>query len=99
MVYSTMGCHTFAALPAHGMNSAIALAHPEFRLRYTEPLNNKPGSGTGIAMLLEGKLSFSQSGRPIEDAEYSKATARGFSLQQVPVAIDGLPLYPSGYSY
>jgi len=87
------GAHTFAALPAHGMNSAIALAHPEFRLRYTEPLNNKPGSGTGIAMLLEGKLSFSQSGRPIEDAEYSKATARGFSLQQVPVAIDGITFY------
>lgn len=87
------GAHTFAALSSHGMNSAIALAHPEFRLRYTEPLNNKPGSGTGIAMLLDGKLSFSQSGRPLEDAEYSKARTYGFNLQQVPIAIDGITFY------
>lgn len=85
----------FAALASNGMNEAINKAYPAFRLRYTEPLNGKPGSGTGIAMLLEGQVSFAQSGRPLEDAEYSKAKTRGFGLEQIPVAIDGIAFYTS----
>lgn len=88
------GATCFAAMTAHGMNSAIAIAHPEFRLRYTEPpLNVPPGCSTGINMLLNSELSFAQNGRPLQDAEYSKARERNFSLQQVPVAIDGIVFY------
>ncbi len=87
------GATCFAAMTAHGMNSAIAIAQPQFRLRYTEPLNAPPGCSTGIKMLLNGELSFAQNGRPLQDAEYSKAKDRNFTLQQVAVAIDGIVFY------
>lgn len=87
------GAHTFAALTAEGMNDAISRAHPEFHLRYTEPFNAEPGSGTGINMLINGELSFSQSARPLEEEDHNKAKALGFTLEQVPVAIDGVAFY------
>lgn len=87
------GAHTFAALTASGMNDAIAKAHPEFHLRYTEPFNGKPGSGTGINMLIDGELSIAQSARPLEEGDYNKARVRGLSLEQIPVAIDGVIFY------
>lgn len=83
----------FAALTTHGMNDAIAKAHPNFQLRFTDPVNNKPGSGTGIAMLIEKQLSFSQSGRPLKDTELGKASSRGFKLEEVPIALDGIAFY------
>ncbi|WP_373526840.1 PstS family phosphate ABC transporter substrate-binding protein [Nostoc sp.] len=63
---------------------------PEFRLRYVEPSNASPGSGTGIQSLINGQLSFAQSSRPVLDQELNRAQQRGFSLKQIPVAIDGL---------
>jgi ABC-type phosphate transport system substrate-binding protein len=83
----------FAALATHGMNDAIAKAHPGFQLRYTDPVNSKPGSGTGIAMLIDKQLSFSQSGRPLKEAELGKASSRSFRLEEVPVALDGIAFY------
>ena len=87
------GATCFAAMTAHGMNSAITQAHSQFRLRYTEPFGAPPGCSTGINMLINSELSFAQNGRPLEDAEYKKAKERNFSLQQVPVAIDGIVFY------
>ncbi|MCL1464381.1 PstS family phosphate ABC transporter substrate-binding protein [Argonema galeatum] len=72
------------------VDSAVQAARPEFRLRYVEPVGNTPSSGTGIKMLLDGKLDFAQSSRPILDREYNQAQQRGFGLKQVAVAIDGL---------
>jgi ABC-type phosphate transport system substrate-binding protein len=87
------GAILFAPLAKYGMNDAIAQAHPEFRLRYTEPMNKNPGSGTGIEMLINGQLSFSQSGRPLKEAEYAQAKNRGFQLEQIPVALDGVAFF------
>jgi serine/threonine protein kinase/ABC-type phosphate transport system substrate-binding protein len=87
------GAPAFAALTSHGMNDAIIAAHPDYRLRYTEPPSGSPGSGTGIDMLINGELSIAQSARPLEDADYDKAKTRGLSLKQVPVAIDGVVYY------
>jgi len=92
-LFSYGGATCFAAMTAHGMNSAIAQAQPQFRLRYTEPLGAPPGCSTGVKMLLNGELSFAQNGRPLQDTEYSKAKERNFTLQQVPVAIDGIVFY------
>jgi phosphate transport system substrate-binding protein len=92
-IFNYGGALTFASLVKAGMNDAIAQAHPEFRLRYTEPMNNNPGSGTGIAMLINGQLSFAQSGRHLTDAEYAQAKNRGFTLEQVPVALDGVAFF------
>ncbi|MBD2777713.1 PstS family phosphate ABC transporter substrate-binding protein [Iningainema tapete] len=72
------------------VDSAIQAARPEFRLRYVEPSSSSPGSGTGIQSLIDGQLAFAQSSRPIQDQELSRARQRGFTLQQIPVAIDGL---------
>lgn len=87
------GAFLFAALATQGMNDTIMQAHPAFRLRYTEPLNQKPGSGTGIEMLTKGQLSFAQSGRPLKADEYTRARQRGFSLEAVPVALDGVAFF------
>lgn len=87
------GSIVFAALTAGGMNDAIAIAHPQFRLRYVEPFSGMPGSGAGIAMLLDGELSFAQSTWPVKDADYEKAQKRGLSLEQVPVGIDGVVFF------
>jgi phosphate transport system substrate-binding protein len=72
------------------VDSAIQAARPEFRVRYVDPIGQSPSSSAGIKMLLDGQLDFAQSSRPILDSEYSQAQQRGFSLKQIPVAIDGL---------
>ncbi|UFP95688.1 substrate-binding domain-containing protein [Gloeobacter morelensis] len=87
------GSTTFAPLRSRTVLGAIAQAHPEFKLRYAEPVSGKPGSGTGIAMLIAGEMSFAQSSRAVKAKEYAAAKERGFALEQVPVAIDGLAFF------
>lgn len=87
------GATCFAALTKYGMNEAIASAHPKYLLRYTEPLNSKPGCSTGIEMLLDSELSFAQNGRPLQESEYTKANSRNLTLKQIPVAIDGIVFF------
>ncbi|MGJ5674283.1 MAG: PstS family phosphate ABC transporter substrate-binding protein [Nostochopsis sp.] len=72
------------------IDPAIQAARPEFRLRYVEPISSNPGSSTGIQALIDGQLAFAQSSRPILDEELNRAKQRGFTLQQIPIAIDGL---------
>ncbi|MCS6812702.1 MAG: PstS family phosphate ABC transporter substrate-binding protein [Cyanobacteria bacterium] len=72
------------------VDSVILATVPKFQLRYTDPPTGAPGSGSGIKMLLDNQLAFSQSSRPLNDREYQTATQRGFSLKEIPVAIDGL---------
>lgn len=72
------------------IDPAIQAARPEFRLRYVEPTGEPPGSTTGIRMLLDDRLAFAQSSRPILDQELNRARQRGFGLKQIPIAIDGL---------
>lgn len=80
-------------IPVHGtVNDAIANAFPDYQLRYTLPSTAAPGSGTGIKMLLDGQLSFSESSRPLKDNEYASAEQRGFKLEQVAAALDGIAL-------
>ena len=74
------------------VDPVIQAARPEFRLRYVEPTGEAPGSTTGIRMLLDGRLTFAQSSRPLLDQELTRAQQRGFRLQQTPIAIDGLAI-------
>ena len=71
----------------------LARTQPQFRMRYLDPAFGNPGSREGVSMVLDGILSFSLSGLPLTDADYSKAKLRGFTLQQVPIAIDAIPFY------
>ena len=72
------------------VDSAIQVAWPKFQMRYVQPTGETPGSSAGISMLLDGQLAFAQSSRPLLEQEYNQAKQRGFSLQQIPVAIDGI---------
>ena len=67
------GSTTFAPLRSDNVVSSLNQAHPEFKLRYTESIGEKAGSGSGIKMLLDGQLSFSQSSRPVKDTEFAQA--------------------------
>ncbi|WP_230844159.1 PstS family phosphate ABC transporter substrate-binding protein [Gloeobacter morelensis] len=87
------GSTTLAPLRSRVILSALAAAHPGFGLRYIDPIDGDPGSGAGIAMLLRGELSFSQSSRPLKDSEFVRAAARGFKLEQLPIAIDGIAVF------
>ncbi|BAZ28094.1 periplasmic phosphate-binding protein of phosphate ABC transporter [Cylindrospermum sp. NIES-4074] len=72
------------------IDSEIQAARPEFRLRYLQTSGETPGSGAGIKSLIDGQLAFAQSSRPVSDQELSRAQQRGFSLNQIPIAIDAL---------
>ncbi|MEA5536442.1 PstS family phosphate ABC transporter substrate-binding protein [Crocosphaera sp. XPORK-15E] len=74
------------------VDSVIQSVYPNFRLRYTDPINGNAGSGTGIKMLLNGQLAFSQSSRSLKSEEYQEAKNKGFNLKEIPVAIDGIAI-------
>ena len=85
------GSTTWASIRKEA-DPAIQIVWPNFQLRYTSPISGNPGSGTGIKMLLEDQLSFSQSSRPLKDKEYQKAKLRGYTLEEIPVAIDAIAI-------
>jgi len=88
------GSTSFAPLRAPQIVSQILQGHPSYQLSYTEPpTGKKPGSGSGIEMLINGQISVAQSSRSLKDEEFKRAQTRGFSLEQIPVAIDGIALY------
>jgi len=88
-LFSYGGSTTWAPIRKE-VDQAIQTVWPKFRLRYTDPTTGAPGSGSGIKMLLNDQLAFSQSSRSLKDKEYKQAEQRGFSLKQIPVAIDGI---------
>jgi phosphate transport system substrate-binding protein len=87
------GTMAAAAMRSPKVISNISKTHPEFRLRYLDPLSVAPDSKTGIQMLIDGKLSFAESQRPLKEDEYMSAKLRDFTLKQVPVAVTGVVFY------
>jgi phosphate transport system substrate-binding protein len=92
-LYLYGGAMASAALRSKSVLGELASAHPEFRLRYTDPLNIAPDSGMGINMVINGELSFAESFRPLKNSEYNLAKLRGFTLKQIPVALGGIAFY------
>ncbi|GAB1538150.1 PstS family phosphate ABC transporter substrate-binding protein [Scytonema sp. NUACC21] len=90
-LFSYGGSTTWAPI-RKDVDIAIQTVFPEFQLRYTDPTSGSPGSGSGIKMLLDNQLAFSQSSRPIKNEEYQQAQQRGFTLREIPVAIDGIAI-------
>jgi phosphate transport system substrate-binding protein len=72
------------------VDPVIQAERREFQLRYIQPTHPPVGSGKGIRMLLDGELSIAQTTRPPSSAEYQEAEQRGFILNKIPVAIDGI---------
>ncbi|MDZ4878952.1 MAG: hypothetical protein CLLPBCKN_008390 [Chroococcidiopsis cubana SAG 39.79] len=90
-LFSYGGSTSWAAI-RQAIDPQIRAAYPEFQLRFVEPTNASPGTSIGIRMLIEGRLTFAQSSRPLQDREVSRAQQRGFNLKEIPVAIDGLAI-------
>ncbi|QHG16111.1 PstS family phosphate ABC transporter substrate-binding protein [Nostoc sp. ATCC 53789] len=72
------------------VDSVLESQCPRFILRYTQPPSGNAGSGTGIRMLIDNQLAFSQSSRSVKAEENAEAQQKGFSLKEIPVAIDGI---------
>ncbi|HEY9889979.1 MAG TPA: PstS family phosphate ABC transporter substrate-binding protein [Candidatus Obscuribacterales bacterium] len=79
--------------PVRGVvDPVVSQTHPGFQLRYTDPIGKPPGSGTGIEMLLNNQLSFAQSSRSLNSAEREQAQQQGYTLKEIPVALEGLAI-------
>jgi phosphate transport system substrate-binding protein len=74
------------------VDSSLQSQCPRFTLRYTQPPSGQAGSGTGIRMLIDNQLAFSQSSRSVKAEENAEAQQKGFSLKEIPVAIDGIAI-------
>ncbi|MDZ8109295.1 MAG: substrate-binding domain-containing protein [Nostoc sp. DedQUE12a] len=90
-IFNYGGSTTWAPI-RKDVDSVLQSLCPQFSLRYTQPINEKPGSGTGIKMLIANQLAFSQSSRSVKAEENTEAQQKGFSLKEIPVAIDGIAI-------
>jgi phosphate transport system substrate-binding protein len=88
------GSTSFAPLRSPQITARIAQAHPGYELIYTHPTSGvKPGSGSGIRMLIDGQISFAQSSRPLKQEEKDAAQTKNLILEEKPVALDALAIY------
>lgn len=90
-IFSYGGSTTWATIRAQA-DPVLTQVQPGFQLRYVDPISGAPGSGAGIQMLLANQLAFAQSSRPLKAGEYQAARQRGFTLQEIPIAIDGIAI-------
>jgi serine/threonine-protein kinase len=75
--------------PARGaIHKRIQKVYPKFGLEYYIESEKTPASGVAVKMLLEGKINFAQTSRPLSDKAYKQASRRKTSLQQYCVGID-----------
>jgi phosphate transport system substrate-binding protein len=89
--FSYGGSTTWAPI-RKDVDPALQNLCPQFILRYTQPPLGKPGSGSGIRMLIDNQLAFSQSSRPVKTEENAEAQKKGFSFKEIPVGIDGIAI-------
>ncbi|QUY40587.1 PstS family phosphate ABC transporter substrate-binding protein [Acaryochloris marina] len=74
------------------VDSAIQSERREYQLSYVQPSDQPANSVTAIALLLQDKLDFVQSDRPLRPDEIKQAQENGIELKQVPVATDGIAI-------
>lgn len=94
-IFNYGGSSILAALHSPGVISSLNQSQRQFQLRFVEPVGSPHGSGVGIRMLLDGKLSFALSSRPLKENELAQAKERGFALDQIPIAVDGITFFVS----
>ncbi|MBT9311248.1 serine/threonine-protein kinase [Leptothoe kymatousa] len=87
--FSYGGSTTWA--PIRGIVDAqIQQAIPGLQLIYQSPTNGAAGSSTGIQMLINGELDFAQTSRPLTAAERQQAQQQGLTLEEIPIATEGV---------
>jgi phosphate transport system substrate-binding protein len=89
--FNYSGSTTFAPIRL-SVDGAMQAARPEFRLQYVNPVGSSASSGTGIRMLLNRQIDFSQSSRPLNATDQQQASGLNVKLQETPVAIDGIAI-------
>ncbi|MDY7022158.1 MAG: serine/threonine-protein kinase, partial [Cyanobacteriota bacterium] len=72
------------------IDSKIQTVWPQFKLRYIQHPTKPPSSTTGIYMLLNDQLAFSESSRPLKAKEKEQAQQKGFEIKEIPIAIDAI---------
>jgi phosphate transport system substrate-binding protein len=72
------------------VDPAIQIVAPQFQLIYKDPPTGAPSSDTGIKMLIDNQLDFSQSANPVPTQYYEQAKIKGLTLKEIPVAIDAI---------
>lgn len=90
-LFSYGGSTTWAPIRKE-VDPALQTVWPQFRLRYIQPNSGAPNTETGIRMLLENQLDFSQSSHSVTEADLQQAQQRGFKLKEILVAIDGIAI-------
>ncbi|MDF5730388.1 MAG: PstS family phosphate ABC transporter substrate-binding protein [Rhizonema sp. PD38] len=65
---------------------------PEFQLHFVHPPAGESGSDMGIKMLLNNQIDFAVSSRRIKKEEYQEARMKGFEIENIPVALDGIAI-------
>lgn len=90
-LFSHGGSTTWASIRRE-VDPLIQTAQPQFRLRYTDPTTGAPGTTSGIKMLLNNQLAFSESSRSIKPEEHQQAQHLNITLKEIPVAIDGIAI-------
>lgn len=88
-LFSYGGSSTWAPIRKE-IDPLLQAVWPEFKLRYIDPVRGAPSSDTGITMLINNELEFSHSAKSLTDEQFAAAQKRGFTLKEVPVAIDGI---------
>jgi serine/threonine protein kinase len=85
------------------LDAAIQGALPQFKLVYTDAdptkiqsvadgkCPSKPGSNTGICLLIQGDLDFAQSSVSLEKSTYADRVTQ-YNLKDIPVAYDALTI-------
>lgn len=91
-LFSYGGSTTWAPIRGQ-IDPVIQSVWSGYQLRYTNPpLGETPGSASGIRMLLDNQLTFAQSSRSLNPQEYQEAEQRGFTLREIPVALEGIAI-------
>lgn len=90
-LFSYGGSNTWAPIRLK-IDSAIQSERLGFQLRLAEANTALSSSSTAMQMLLDDQVSFVQLDRPVAPAEYRQAEQRGFKIEQIPVAIDGIAI-------
>ena len=81
------GSTTWATLRG-SVDPAIESAYPNFKLVYQDA----SGSGDGIQKLIDGRMDFAQSSRPLNSKEKREAQGKGIALQEIPVMTEAVAI-------
>jgi phosphate transport system substrate-binding protein len=92
-IFAYGGSRLCAPLYTQQFTNAIALAHPQFHLLYKKIYRDLSGSDQKIDLLLQGELNFLLSSQPLSQDEQEQAREHGFTLEQIPVALDGIVFF------